>query len=181
MYKFRKAVKTSSLSKFRPILILPFCHLTFLKHHTGAILEISTKGNTLSPYGVQYTHIGNCLSQLEIRTAEKITLFKLLQYMVKHIELNPEWILTELPQSLYADGNGIVSIDTDSSTDASWIKLALKTLCIPFEENEYGDGDMTFIDIEFHINYLQQDCPALYKSMKDMDTKNKIYKNTNLN
>ena len=32
-------------------------------------------------------------------------------FMNKLIELTPEWVLTELSQSLYADGNGIVSID----------------------------------------------------------------------
>jgi hypothetical protein len=59
--------------------------------------------------------------------------------MVKPIELNPEWVLSELPLSHYANCSGVVSIDTDSATDASWIKLALKTLCIPYEENDYGD------------------------------------------
>lgn len=101
--------------------------------------------------------------------------------MVKHIELNPEWVLNELPQSLYADGCGNISVDTDSLNDASWIKLALNTLRIPFEENEYGDGNMNFIDIEFRIEDLQQDCPILYNRMKAMDAKNKIYKHTNLN
>jgi ribosome biogenesis SPOUT family RNA methylase Rps3 len=101
--------------------------------------------------------------------------------MVKHIELNPEWILTELPQSICADGNGVICVDTDNSTDASWIKLALKTLCIPFEENEYGDEDLIFIDIEFNIEDLKKDCPILYKNMKNMDAKNKIYRYTNLN
>lgn len=181
MYKFRKAIKISSLSKFRAILILLFYHLTFLKHRLCAILDISTIGKILSPIGVQYTIIDNCLSQSEIRMAGKITLFKFLKYMVKHIELNPEWILTELPQSIYADGNGVISVDTDSSTDAKWIKLALKTLCIPFEENEFGDEDLMFIDIEFNIEDLKQDCPTLYRILKDVDTKNKIYKHTNLN
>lgn len=101
--------------------------------------------------------------------------------MNKLIELTPEWVLTELPISLYADGNGNISIDTDTLTDAKWIKLALDTILIPYEENEYGDGDMTFIDIEFRIDDLKQDCPNLYKELKEMDAKNKIYKNTNLN
>ena len=64
--------------------------------------------------------------------------------MVKPIELNPEWVLSELPQSHYADGNGVVSVDTESTSDAKWIKLALNTLLIPYEEKEYGEGTLTF-------------------------------------
>ncbi len=101
--------------------------------------------------------------------------------MVKPIELNPEWVLSKLPQSLYADGNGVISIDTDSATDASWIKLALDTLCINFRENEFGEGDMTFIDIEFHIDDLKNNCPTLFKKMKEMDAKNKLNKSLNIN
>lgn len=101
--------------------------------------------------------------------------------MVRHIQLNPEWILTELPQSLYADGNGLIGVSTDTKADAKWIKLALETLCIPFEENEYDVEDLIFIDIEFNIDDLKQDCPTLFKILKDMDTKNKIYKHTSLN
>jgi hypothetical protein len=100
--------------------------------------------------------------------------------MVKHIELTPEWVLSELPQSHYANGSGVVSLDTDNAANASWIKLALNTLLIPYEENEYGEGDSTFIDIEFNIKDIKENCPTLYKKMKKMDTKNKIYKNTSL-
>jgi hypothetical protein len=101
--------------------------------------------------------------------------------MKRLIEITPEWVLSELPISLYADGCGNISIDTDRATDASWIKLALKTLLIPYEENEYGDGNMTFIDIEFHIEDLRTECPTLYKKMKEMDTNNKLHKNTSIN
>ncbi len=101
--------------------------------------------------------------------------------MVTHIELNPEWILSEIPDSLYADGNGNISVDTYTHSDASWIKLALDTLCINFRENEFGEGEMTFVDIEFRIDDLKNNCPTLYKKMKAMDAKNKVYKNTNLN
>lgn len=101
--------------------------------------------------------------------------------MIKHIELNPEWVLSELPQSHYAHGNGVVSIDTDTVTDAKWIKLALNTLLIPYEEKEYGEGTTIFIDIEFHIEDLRTDCPNLFKKMKEMDTNNKLYKNTSIN
>jgi hypothetical protein len=101
--------------------------------------------------------------------------------MVKIIELNPEWVLSEMPVSLYADGNGNVSLDTDTLTDAKWIKLALDTLCINFQETEYGEGDKTFIDIEFCIDDLKINCPALYKKMKEMDAKNSLYKALNIN
>jgi hypothetical protein len=101
--------------------------------------------------------------------------------MVRFIELTPEWVLSELPLSLYAVGNGVVSVDTDSVSDASWIKLALNTLLIPYEENEYGDGKITFIDIEFNLEDLRTECPTLYKRMKEMDTKNNICKDLNLN
>jgi hypothetical protein len=104
-----------------------------------------------------------------------------IKNMVTHIELNPEWVLSEIPDSLYADGNGNVSLDTDTLTNAKWIKLALNTLCINFRENEFGEGDMIFIDIEFHIDDLKINCPALYKKMKEMDAKNKLNKSLNIN
>jgi hypothetical protein len=182
MYQKIKAISVPCLCNHKAVLFFNINHSAFLEYLAHAILDISVMGKTIAPKGVPYIIIiGNCLSQLEIRMAEKIILFKFLKYMVKHIELNPEWILSELPQSHYADGNGIISLDTDSPTDASWIKLALNTLLIPYEENEYGEGDTTFIDIEFHIEDLRTDCPALYKRMKEMDTKNKIYKNTSIN
>ncbi len=101
--------------------------------------------------------------------------------VIKPIELTPEWVLSELPQSLYANGNGVVSVDTDRKSDASWIKLELTALLIPYEENEFGEGDLTFIDIEFRLEDLRSECPALYKRMKEMDAKNKLYKNLNIN
>jgi hypothetical protein len=180
MYQKINSISVPSLWKFKAIPFFNINHLTFLEDLACARLDFAT-WKTIAPKGVRYKHIDNCLSQLEIRMAEKITLFKLLKYMVKHMELNPEWILNELPQSHYANGGGVVSLDTDSATDAKWITLALNTLSIPYEENEYGDGDMTFIDIEFNLEDLRTDCPTLYKKMKEMDTKNKIYKNTSVN
>lgn len=181
MYQKIRTISVLSLCEHKATPFFKTNHSAFLEHHLCAISFISTIGNTIAPQGVRYTIIGNCLSQSKIRMAGKITLFKNLKHMVKHIELNPEWVLSELPQLLYVDGNGAVSLDTDITTDAKWIKLALSTLCIPYKENEYGDGEMSFIDIEFRIDDLKQDCPNLYKRMKDMDAKNNIYKQTNLN
>ncbi|MGD0340502.1 MAG: hypothetical protein ABSA76_02165 [Bacteroidales bacterium] len=121
-----------------------------------------------------------CLSLWQISMAEKIIVCQ-KNNMTKLIELNPEWVLSELPDSLYADGNGNISIDTCTRNDASWIKLTLNTLCINFRETEFGVGEKTFVDIEFRIDDLKINCPALYKRMKEMDAKNKLYKNLNIN
>jgi hypothetical protein len=101
--------------------------------------------------------------------------------MVKPLELTPEWVLTELPQALYADGCGNISVDTSAQSDAKWIKLALNTLHINFQEHEFGENDNTFTDIEFRIADIKVECPDLYKRMVEMDTKNKIYKGLNIN
>jgi hypothetical protein len=100
---------------------------------------------------------------------------------MKLIELTPEWVLNELPISCYADGNGNISIETDRATDASWIKLALNTLCITYKENDYGDIDTTFYGFDFKIIDIKEECPSLYISMKEMDNNNKNYKNLSKN
>lgn len=101
--------------------------------------------------------------------------------MSKTIELNPEWVLTELSDSLYADGSGNMSVGISTHNDAKWIKLALHTLHIDFQETEYGEGAMTFVDIEFRIDDIKINCPALYKKMVELDAKNNLNKNLNLN
>jgi hypothetical protein len=115
------------------------------------------------------------------KDGNKIILFNLLSYMVKPIVLTPEWVLCNFPQTLYADGCGHVSLDVYNDSDIKWVELALSTLCIPFKVNEYVDEDSTFIDFEFFIEDLKENCPALYKELKEMDAKNKIYKGLNIN
>ena len=181
MYQEIKAISVPRLCKHKATPFFYINHSAFLEHLTCAIFDISIMGENIAPQGVLYKNIGNCLSQLEIRMAGKIIIFNFLNYMVKPIELNPEWVLNELPISCYANGSGFVSLDTDNSTDASWIKLALNTLFITYTENEYGEDNKIFFDIEFRIEDLLQECPTLYKKMKEMDAKNKIYKDLNLN
>jgi hypothetical protein len=101
--------------------------------------------------------------------------------MLKIIDLTPEWILSEFPQAIYADGCGNVSLDVYDVKEVKWVELALNTLCIPFEVNEFGNGDSTYIDFEFCIEDLKENCPALYKQLKEMDAKNKIFKGLNIN
>jgi hypothetical protein len=101
--------------------------------------------------------------------------------MLKNIELTPEWVLSKFPQVIYVDGSGNVSMDVYDVKEVKWIELALQTLCINFKENEYAEDDVTIIDIEFRLEDLQENCPALYKQLKSMDAKNKIYKELNIN
>jgi hypothetical protein len=101
--------------------------------------------------------------------------------VIKPIEITPEWVLSELPQSHYADGNGNVSVDSDTISNAKWIELALNSLHIPYTQNEYGDAINLFIDFEFKLEDIHTGCPELYKKMKELDVKNKIYKNMSIN
>jgi len=101
--------------------------------------------------------------------------------MGEPVELTPERVLTELPQMIIPFGEGEVSLITDCVADADRIKSALGILCIHFNLNEYSNDLQYIIDFELYIDDLKINCPALYKEMKAMDAKNKIYKNTNLN
>jgi len=100
--------------------------------------------------------------------------------MQKFIELTSEWILNEIPISHYADGDGNVSLDTDSITNAKLIELALKSSCIPYTQNEYCDAINIFFDFEFKLEDIRSECPNLYKKMRELDAKNNIYKNISL-
>lgn len=93
---------------------------------------------------------------------------------MKSIELTLEWVLNELPISFYADGNGNVSLKTDNVTDAKRIRLALDTSCIPYKENDYGDVETIFFGFEFRIEDIKDNCPAFYRNMKEMDTRNNL-------
>jgi hypothetical protein len=101
--------------------------------------------------------------------------------MGKPIELNPERVLTELPQTIIPFGDGEVSLITDCAADAERIKSALGSLCIHFNLNQYSNDLKDIIDFELCIDDLKINCPALYKKMKAMDAKNNIIKLTNLN
>jgi hypothetical protein len=101
--------------------------------------------------------------------------------MAKIIELNPEWVLNEIPKSHYADGSGNISVDTDNTTDVRLITNALNMLGIPYEQSEFGDAITIFFEIEFRIECIKESCPVLHKKMKELDEKNKITKDINLN
>jgi hypothetical protein len=112
-------------------------------------------------------------------TAEKIILFQ-KNNMTKLIELTPEWVLTELPISHCADGTGKMIIETQIETDAKWITLALDTICIDYEYFDEGRGKIFFYHFEFRLEDIKENCPALYKNMKELDDKNKILKDSKI-
>ena len=81
------------------------------------------------------------------------------------INITPEWVLNELPHTHYADGNGKVNLYTDSATDSRWIVLALDSLCIPYDENSYGDSYLKVYGFEFVLEDIKQECPHLYQTL----------------
>lgn len=99
--------------------------------------------------------------------------------MKKLIELTPEWVLENLPDSMYADGYGTMSVYTENPDNASWISLALNTLKIPFSESEFDesdDWDDLMISYKFKIEDIKADCPSLYEFMKNLDRDNLQFK-----
>lgn len=97
--------------------------------------------------------------------------------MKKFIELTPQWVLEKLSHTHYADGDGNISVYTNDATDANWIELALNTLDITFDENDYVDGnDEIMFGFEFRIEDIKNDCPSFYLKMEDLDSNNFIHK-----
>ena len=96
--------------------------------------------------------------------------------MKKLIEMTPEWVLENLSDTLYADGCGIMTVFTDSVTNARLMLLALNTLNIPFEEYENGNNEDITIWYEFKVADIKIDCPSLYEDMMKFNSLNLEYK-----
>ena len=75
MYQNIKSINVQSLCKHKATLIFILNHSAFLVHQLSARLNFA-QWKTIAPQGARHINIGNCLSQSEIRMAEKITLFK---------------------------------------------------------------------------------------------------------
>jgi hypothetical protein len=101
---------------------------------------------------------------------------------MKQIIMTPEWVLQKLTDSSYADGDGKISFYTSSLTNVFFIELALDTLNISYEFIEfYDDNDEVVCGFEFRIEYIQVECPTLYKTMKELDLSNFMHKNSTKN
>ena len=100
---------------------------------------------------------------------------------MKKLKIKTEWILEAFPMTVYADGNGIVSITTICPSDASWIQLALDAMSIPYEYYEMTDDETDRIEMvwEFEIQAIKEDCPKLYKEWSKQDLLNSAYRNKN--
>jgi len=100
---------------------------------------------------------------------------------MKTLEIKIEWILDTFPMSVYADGNGTVTISTFCFSDANWIELALESMNIYYESYETIDDETDRIEMvwEFDIKAIKNDCPKLYKEWSEMDLLNSAYRNKN--
>lgn len=100
---------------------------------------------------------------------------------MKEIKLTPEWVLEKLSDSVYVDGDGKVTLTIDmmiSFSNCYWITLALDTLEIKYEEDEYeieGDNDSFMIDYSFDLEDIKEECPNLYKDWSEMKRHNKDF------
>ena len=90
--------------------------------------------------------------------------------MKKTIAITPEWILNEMPITHNVNGKGNVQIHTIFQFEGSWIKLALQTLGIEYKQLAWDKTDNRFFaQFEFRIADIQQECPALYERLDEMD------------
>jgi hypothetical protein len=99
--------------------------------------------------------------------------------MKKIIQVTPEWVLTELAESHFPSGDGNVMACTLEPSNVSWIKLALDTLNISYEINDYDHGDNRVLwGLNFCIDGIKSECPTLYKRLKKMNEEymNETYK-----
>ncbi len=82
------------------------------------------------------------------------------------IELTPDWVLKNLSDHWYADGNGyaVISVVTENFSTA-WIELALDTLDIEWEVGEHFIDGINYSDYVFDIEDIKEDCPEYYEEL----------------
>jgi len=95
---------------------------------------------------------------------------------MKSFKLTPEWVLENLPDMMYADGNGIITLSTEKTTDDHLMRLALNTLKIPYKEFKNVNMEDISIWYEFKIDDIKIDCPSLYLEMMEMNSPSLEYK-----
>jgi len=104
---------------------------------------------------------------------------------MKKNEITAEWILEKLPTTTYADGNGSITISTDSISDSNWIDLALDSIGAYYESDVIDEEGEPYEPCSFEIYWifkieeLKEDCPNLYIKWRKMDLINNSYKNKN--
>jgi hypothetical protein len=98
--------------------------------------------------------------------------------MKNKLELTPEWVFEKMSDTTYADGEGNINLCTGCIIKADFIELALETLNISHESYDFTDEcDELVFGFEFRIEDIQEECPSLYKRMREMDINNSIHKN----
>ncbi|NMC34500.1 MAG: hypothetical protein GYA36_18925 [Veillonellaceae bacterium] len=100
---------------------------------------------------------------------------------MKSLEITTEWIFGTFPISFHADGNGTMTITTDSFSDSKWIELALDSIHICYKAYEIEDDESEVIEMcwEFRLEAIKNDCPNLYYDWLIMDMHNSSYNRKN--
>ena len=82
----------------------------------------------------------------------------------KVIELTPEWILMNLSDNWFTDGDGLAFISLfESNSSKAWIALALDTLDIEWEMHEVSIDQEIEFDYLFEIEDIKDLCPEFYE------------------
>jgi len=89
------------------------------------------------------------------------------------VELTPEWILDKVPHTMYADGDGVISLYCDANWESGLVELALDKLSVNYSQYEYvGDGDEIIIAFDFHLKEMLDCTSSLYDEMYDLNLSN---------
>lgn len=83
---------------------------------------------------------------------------------MKVVTLKPEWLLRKfISDIIFESSEGVIVLFANISDD-DWVKLALETLEIDFEEREGYDNGKEFTIFEFvPTDEFKKECPELYE------------------
>ena len=86
--------------------------------------------------------------------------------------MNPERVLENLSEPMYANGYGTMSIYYQSIRDFNLLIFALKTLKISYKAYETENLDDLVYCIEFQIEDIRIASPIVYERMQKMNKEN---------
>ncbi len=81
------------------------------------------------------------------------------------IELTPEWVLKNMSDHWFTDGEGFAIISTTKSSSRAWVELALDTLDIEWEVEEVFYDEENHFQYVFDIEDVIEECPEFYEEL----------------